>query len=51
MSPDKDEMIKLQQVGAYGTKHMPDEKEVPLLSNDSPNEPGKQIEATQDRAQ
>jgi hypothetical protein len=51
MSSDKDEMMKLQQVGAYATKHKTNDRSVPLLSNDPPNEPEKQLEATQDRAQ
>jgi hypothetical protein len=51
MSSQKDEIMKLQQVGAYSTKHKADNKEVPLLSNDPPNESGKQLEASPDRAQ
>lgn len=51
MSNQQDEMIKLQEVGAYSTKHKPDQEEGPLLSNKDDAAQAKQIEATQDRAQ
>lgn len=50
MSNQQDEIINLQEVGAYSTKHKPDQEEGPLLSSEE-NEQPKQIEATSDRAQ
>jgi hypothetical protein len=47
----QNERMEMQQIGAYPTKHKPDEENVPLLQNNKDSSTSKQIPANQDRAQ
>ncbi len=46
----EEEILDLQEVGAYATKHKPEQDEGPLLQEEAKQEP-RRIEASADRAQ
>jgi hypothetical protein len=51
-SPEQtNEVTELQQIGAYPTKHKPQQQDVPLLQTEEESGESAQIPASQDRAQ